>query len=232
MAGLATGAPDELPSPAGRFPRQRRLISAFSHSRRRAKLLLRLAEANTVTLAPGPMEAAGAVDAESAPTAPSENPRTGFPQLPQGVIIWPLSGERSSRWHGLRSSRAKLLLRHLAEANTSRPRLALWKLPELHHRLTFRENPTCPSTRSGPTKVAGEDDEMPAMSSLKIKFAQSLTTSRCDFDFRSDRAAERVERRRRSAVRGNRVVGERAGRSVRRSRSGQPRNASKIVLLY
>ena len=35
----------------------------------------------------GPMEAAGAVDAKNAPTAPWKTHRTGFPQLPQAITI-------------------------------------------------------------------------------------------------------------------------------------------------
>ena len=33
------------------------------------------------------MEAAGAVDAQNAPTAPWETHRAGFPQLPQAIIV-------------------------------------------------------------------------------------------------------------------------------------------------
>src|SRR2546430_2379796 len=35
----------------------------------------------------GPMEAAGAVDAKNAPTAPWKTHRAGFPQLPQAIIV-------------------------------------------------------------------------------------------------------------------------------------------------
>jgi hypothetical protein len=35
----------------------------------------------------GPMEAAGAVDAQNAPTAPWKTHRAGFPQLPQAIIV-------------------------------------------------------------------------------------------------------------------------------------------------
>jgi hypothetical protein len=34
----------------------------------------------------GPVEAAGAVDAQNAPTAPWNTPSTRVPQLPQGII--------------------------------------------------------------------------------------------------------------------------------------------------
>ena len=43
------------------------------------------------------MEAAGAVDAQNAPTAPWKTHRTGFPQLPQAIIILANDGEVTAR---------------------------------------------------------------------------------------------------------------------------------------
>ena len=44
-----------------------------------------------------PMEAAEAVDAQNAPTAPWKTHRTGFPQLPQAIIILATKREVTAR---------------------------------------------------------------------------------------------------------------------------------------
>ena len=43
------------------------------------------------------MEAAGAVDAKNAPTAPWKTHNAGFPQLPQAIIILALEREVTAR---------------------------------------------------------------------------------------------------------------------------------------
>ena len=59
------------------------------------------------------MEAAGAVDAQHAPTAPWNPPRTGFPQLPQAIIVLANEREVTARLCPV-PDREALSLRHQA----------------------------------------------------------------------------------------------------------------------
>jgi hypothetical protein len=58
------------------------------------------------------MEAAGAVDAKNAPTAPWKTHRAGFPQLPQAIIILANEREVTARLCHF-GDREALSLRHL-----------------------------------------------------------------------------------------------------------------------